>query len=78
MRISAPLVSQLHRHTRAHRTRLQLRALLGASQIGALIGSVAMLCVALVAQLIMLPHRYTWWLIHILGQNCVSFDAIVL
>ncbi|MFM7678007.1 MAG: hypothetical protein ACKO83_04070 [Roseiflexaceae bacterium] len=61
MRISAPLVTQLHLHTRAHRLRLQLRAVLGASQIGAWIGSGTMLCVVLVAQLTMLPNRYSWY-----------------
>ena len=61
MRIIAPLVTQLHFHTRAHRARVQLRAVLGASHIGAWVGSIAMLCVVLVAQLTMLPHRYTWY-----------------
>jgi len=56
----SPLVAQLYQHTHAHRVRMLLQSVLASSVVGAWVGGVAMLCLALTVQLMMVSQRVVW------------------
>jgi len=57
----SPLVAQLYQHTHAHRVRMLLQSVLASSVVGAWVGGVAMLCLALTVQLMMVSQRVVWY-----------------
>lgn len=61
MKRMSPLVAQLYQHTHAHRVRMLLQSVLASSVVGAWVGGVAMLCLALTVQLMMVSQRVVWY-----------------
>ncbi len=61
MKRMSPLVAQLYQHTHAHRVRMLLQSVLASSVVGAWVGGVAMLCLALMVQLMMVSQRVVWY-----------------